>query len=73
MALIDYPHVKRVREIVRIEPPGLNLKRVLVVSTDLSLRRDAPGYDAAALNSLADVVRDALNRLGLDKAEIESS
>jgi hypothetical protein len=72
MALIDNPHVKRVREIVRIESPGLNFKRVLVVSTDLSLRRDAPDYDAAALNSLADAVRDALNRLGLDKADIES-
>jgi hypothetical protein len=67
--LIDHPHAKSSRIVVRILR-DLDMQTVVVVETDLILNPDDPHYDAAAVDGLTDAVAAYItNHQNIDSAD----
>ena len=70
MAYIQHPSVINDRIVVRLNLPSQGIKQVLEVSTSLPLSPLEEGYDEKAFADLAEAVRDAMIRTGVDEAAI---
>lgn len=72
MAHVQHPRVTRDRMHVRVELPDPRRRRVLVVWTDVPMSPQDAGFDQEEFESLTEAVREAMERLGADEAEIVS-
>jgi hypothetical protein len=70
MELSNYPGVSKVIVSTRLDLPDPNVHRVLVVETDIPLTEKHEGYDPDQFASFVDVVREAMDEVEAEKAEI---
>jgi len=70
MPLTDNPHVRSARKVLRLTLPDPRIKEILIVETDLPLRSNQDGYDAAALELLKKAVMEDLARSSAEEAQI---
>lgn len=70
MTLSNYPGVTKVIVSTRLALPDRNVHRVLVVETDIPLSEKHEGYNPKQFASFADAVRQEMDEVEAEKAEI---